>query len=114
MTGRFDARELFRVLTEHEVDYVTIGGVAVQAHGGQRLTQDLDVVVASSQANHDLLAAALTELDARILGPEGRHSEAVPSASLLASSEQRHLITPHGRIDIVTLPARLGVLLRDA
>jgi len=68
VTGRFDARELFRVLNEHEVDHVTIGGIAVQAHGGQRVTQDLDVAVASSRANYDLLTAALEELDARTLG----------------------------------------------
>ncbi len=108
MTGKFDARELFRVLTEHEVEYVTIGGVAVQAHGGQRLTQDLDVVVGASSSNYGLLTAALTELDARILGPDGRHSDSVPSASLLASGERWHLISPHGRIDVVTLPARMG------
>jgi len=108
VTGRFDARELFRVLNEHEVDYVTIGGIAVQAHGGQRVTQDLDVAVASSRANYDLLTAALEELGARILGPDGQRSESVPSASLLASGEQWHLITSHGRIDIITPPARLG------
>jgi hypothetical protein len=38
----FDARELFRALARHDVAYVTVGGIAVQAHGGQRLTQDLD------------------------------------------------------------------------
>lgn len=38
---RFDARQLFRALTEHDVQYVTIGGIAVQAHGGQRLTRAL-------------------------------------------------------------------------
>lgn len=108
MTVRFDPRELYRVLVKHGVEFVTIGGVAVQAHGGQRVTQDLDVAVASSRANYDLLAAALGELDARILGPDGRRSESVPSASLLASGEQWHLITSHGRIDIITPPARLG------
>lgn len=39
----FDARELFAALARHEVDYVTIGGIAVLAHGGQRVTQDLDI-----------------------------------------------------------------------
>jgi hypothetical protein len=35
--GRFDARELFSALARHAVDYLTIGGIAIQAHGGQRL-----------------------------------------------------------------------------
>lgn len=90
---RFDARELFRALVRRDVEYVTIGGIAIQAHGGQRLTQDLDVAIASSAENFKRLAAALEDLDARILGPDGRRSRDAPSTALLASSEQWHLIT---------------------
>lgn len=106
--GRFDARELFRALARHEVDYLTVGGIAIQAHGGQRLTQDLDVAIAASTDNITRLTSALVELDARILGPDGQRSRAVPSAPLLASSDQWHLITVHGPLDILTLPAHLG------
>lgn len=106
--GRFDARELFRALARHEVDYLTVGGIAIQAHGGQRLTQDLDVAIAPSTDNITRLTGALVELDARILGPDGQRSQAVPSAPLLASSDQWHLITVHGPLDILTLPAHLG------
>lgn len=105
---RFDARELFRALAEHDVEYVTIGGIAIQAHGGQRLTQDLDIAVSASTANFARLASALLDLDARILGPEGQRSRSVPAAQLLASSDQWHLITLHGPLDILTLPAHLG------
>jgi hypothetical protein len=106
--GQFDARELFRALAHHEVDYLTVGGIAIQAHGGQRLTQDLDVAIAASTDNITRLAGALVELDARILGPDGQRSQSVPSAQLLASSDQWHLITVHGPLDILTLPAHLG------
>jgi hypothetical protein len=106
--GRFDARELFRALARHAVDYVTIGGIAIQAYGGQRLTQDLDVAIAASTDNIARLAGALLDLDARILGPGGERSRSVPSASMLAASDQWHLITVHGPLDIVTLPAHLG------
>lgn len=106
--GRFDARELFRALARHDVDYVTIGGIAIQAHGGQRLTQDLDVAIAASTGNITRLANALLDLDARILGPHGQRSQSVPGAPLLASSDQWHLITAHGPLDILTLPAHLG------
>lgn len=105
---RFDARELFAALTRHEVEYVTIGGIAVQAHGGQRLTQDLDIAIATSTDNFDRLASALVELDARVLGPEGERSIATPSASLLASGEQWHLTTDHGALDVIVLPAHVG------
>lgn len=104
----FDARELFAALARHEVDYVTVGGIAVQAHGGQRLTQDLDIAIAASSENLTRLADALVDLDARILGPDGRRSTSTPSAALLGSSDQWHLITDHGPLDVVTLPAHLG------
>lgn len=107
-SGTFDARELFRALARHGVEYVTVGGIAIQAYGGQRLTQDLDVAIASSTNNLARLAAALLDLDARILGPDGQRSQSTPSASLLASSDQWHLITAHGPLDVLTLPAHLG------
>ena len=104
----FDALELFRALGCHEVEYVTVGGVAIQAYGGQRMTQDLDVAIAASSENMERLAAALVDVDGRILGPDGQRSKSVPSASLLASGDQWHLITVHGPLDVLTLPAHLG------
>jgi hypothetical protein len=58
----FHPRELFQALARHGVEYVTVGGVAIQAHGGQRLTQDLDVAIAASKDNLDRLAAALSDV----------------------------------------------------
>jgi hypothetical protein len=106
--GRFDARELFKALAQRHVEYVTVGGIAIQAYGGQRLTQDLDVAIAASAENIERLASALLDLDARIVGPDGQRSKSVPTAPLLASSDQWHLITPHGPLDVLTLPAHLG------
>ena len=59
-----DLRELFRVLAEHGVDYLVIGGVAAQVHGRRRTTKDLDVKPAPDAANFERLAAALRALDA--------------------------------------------------
>lgn len=105
---QFDARELFAALARRGVEYVAIGGIAVQAHGGQRLTQDLDIAIATSAENLERLGTALEEIDARMLGPEGQRSKSVPNVALLAASDQWHLITEHGRLDVVTLPAALG------
>jgi hypothetical protein len=106
--GTFDAVRLFAALARREVEYVTIGGIAIQAHGGQRLTQDLDIAVPASAENSARLYAALGELDARVLGPDGQRSASAPSAALLGSSDQWHFITPHGLLDVLTLPAHLG------
>jgi hypothetical protein len=57
-----DAAEILRVLAEHDVDYVIIGGMAVQAHGHTRTTQDLDIVPAPDAENLDRLRRALERL----------------------------------------------------
>jgi hypothetical protein len=99
---------MFAALVRHAVEFVTIGGIALQAHGGQRLTQDLDISIATDGANLERLATSLTDLDARILGPDGERSTSPPTASMLGSSDQWHLITAHGALDVMTLPAHLG------
>lgn len=52
--------------------------------------------------------SAPASFDARILGPDGKRSTAPPSATLLGGSDLWHLISPHGLLDVVTLPAHLG------
>jgi len=64
----FDAAALFRRLYEAQVRYVVIGGFAVIAHGGQRLTNDLDICPASDRENLVRLATLLRQLDAVQLG----------------------------------------------
>jgi hypothetical protein len=63
-----DAEQLLRALAGHEVDYVLIGGVAVQAYGHARTTLDLDVIAAWTAENLQRLAGALRELGARLRG----------------------------------------------
>lgn len=104
----FHPREILGALTRHRVDYVVIGGVAIQAHGGQRMTQDLDLAVPSDRDNYDRLAAAFVDLDARILGPDGQRSAAPPPAGMLASGDLWHLDSDHGMVDVIVLPAALG------
>ena len=63
-----DAYQIVAALTGHEVDFVVIGGVALQAHGHTRTTIDLDVVAAWTSENMRRLAGALRELDAELRG----------------------------------------------
>jgi hypothetical protein len=73
-----DAERILRALSEHDVDYVLIGGLAVQTHGHVRTTNDADLIPAPDPANLRRLAAALRELEARVLnaGQEGRSIDA--------------------------------------
>jgi predicted nucleotidyltransferase len=36
---------VFRLLNEHEIRYVIVGGIAVIFHGSPRLTADLDIII---------------------------------------------------------------------
>ena len=65
----FRADEILRVLSAHGVDFVVIGGLAVQAHGYIRLTQDLDIIVSPQTVNLTRLSEALAELEAEPLTP---------------------------------------------
>ena len=79
-----DLRELFRVLAEHGVDYLVIGGVAAQVHGRRRTTMDLDVTPSPDAANFERLAAALRALDARPAQLAGAAPPATPEQLRLA------------------------------
>ena len=59
---------MLRVLVEHGVDFVVVGGIAGVAHGSAYMTHDLDIAYARTAENLTALAAALTDLGARLRG----------------------------------------------
>ncbi len=95
-----DLRELFRVLDEHGVDYLVIGGVAAQVHGRRRTTKDLDITPAPELDNFTRLTAALVALDAH-------PAEVGPGAPTPTAEQLRiapvvpPLITRHGELHIL-------------
>jgi hypothetical protein len=56
--------EILRVLREHGVDFLVIGGIAVSAHGYIRATKDVDIIPRPSSENFERLMEALAALDA--------------------------------------------------
>ncbi len=97
--------ELLQALRRHQVPFVVIGGLAVNAHGYARATEDTDVLwLRSPQAEHSLLAA-LTELDARYIG-----SDIDPATRLerlyavtfqyIQATRLMMLVTRHGFLDL--------------
>jgi predicted nucleotidyltransferase len=57
-----DLKLLLRSLNEHEVEYFLIGGYALAAHGYQRATIDIDVMVAANAQAGQRLKDALMVL----------------------------------------------------
>lgn len=64
--GPLNPVRIFEALQRHGVEYLTIGGVAVNAHGHVRNTRDVDILLEWSAENMQRLAAALNDLDAKL------------------------------------------------
>lgn len=65
----FRPDEIFKVLARNQVDFVVIGGIAVQGHGYIRSTYDVDVIVEPTALNMTRLSVALIELEAELRVP---------------------------------------------
>jgi hypothetical protein len=94
-----DAERILESLAEHRVDYVMVGGLAVQAHGHVRTTVDIDIYPRPNPSNLARLADALNELDARVLNPGNEQlqidAKTLPRATLWQFS------TRHGAVDVL-------------
>lgn len=54
--------DLFRTLQEERVDYVVVGGLAINLHGVERATMDVDLVLAMDEGNLRRFLTAATRL----------------------------------------------------
>lgn len=66
--ARFDPVRGLRILDDHGVRFVVIGGVAGAVHGSPSITQDLDVCYDRRPDNLERLAEALVSVNARLRG----------------------------------------------
>lgn len=94
-----EAERIFEVLDAHEVEYVVVGGVAVQAHGHVRMTNDVDLIPLPTPENLVRLAAALREMQPRVLNPGAEHIEV--DARMLPRATLWQISTRYGDIDIL-------------
>ena len=104
--AEFDPVRLLRTLTEHEVKFIVIGGIAARLRGAPLLTEDIDITPDRSADNLERIAAALRSLDARIRTPGEPDGVAFPiEADMLAVNQSWTLTTAAGDLDLVFLPA---------
>ena len=97
--------EICRVLTEHGVAFVVIGGVAARLHETGHSTVDIDVCPSPTKDNLTRLAAALKALGARLRvegDPEGIAFERRPD--LLANMTTMTLVTRQARWTCASRP----------
>jgi len=94
-----DAERILEVLARHDVEYVIVGGLAVQTHGHVRTTVDIDVYPKPEPSNLARLADALRELDAAVLNPGGEGVEL--DAAMLPRATLCQFATRHGALDVL-------------
>jgi predicted nucleotidyltransferase len=102
----FDPRRILLALAGRGVDFVIVGGVAVQAHGHGRSTRDLDVVPRPDLVNLSRLGEALGSLGARLLRSGGPID--VTDPQLLKRAPLVPLMTDFGRLDLLSVAQAQG------
>jgi predicted nucleotidyltransferase len=94
-----DFLEILRILSNHKVDFIVVGGVCAVLHGAPLATFDIDVVHSRDSDNIERLLSALEELKAYYRDSPGRHLH--PQLSHLASPGHQLLLTRFGPLDIL-------------
>lgn len=56
-----DFKEYLKLLNENQVEYLVVGGIAVGLHGYPRATGDLDIWIANTETNANLLVKVCRE-----------------------------------------------------
>jgi hypothetical protein len=99
-TGPLRLRLLLERLRGAEIDFVLVGGLAVNAWGYLRATRDIDLVPDPSPANLARLDALLVDLGGRV---EVGESLLEPSAirTFLRTGDRTLVLTDLGRIDVL-------------
>jgi predicted nucleotidyltransferase len=93
--------ELLRRLAAAKVDFVVVGGLAVNAWGVVRGTKDVDVVIASETENLKRVAEIAVAIGGHVQQGEALLGSPISIASALAGGEQVAIETDLGRLDIV-------------
>lgn len=96
--------ELLRLLVEHDVDFVVIGGFSLAAYGVQRATKDVDIVPDPDRSNLGRLYDALESVGAKPVELEDFEPRELPVSfdlDSLAAGGNWALLTELGRLDLM-------------
>ncbi len=89
-----DMRDFVRTLEKHGVDYLLIGGFAVNYYGYVRTTQDMDFLILPTVENASRMMRALTEF--------GFGAAGIPREAFEREGTAIHLGIEPNRIDLLT------------
>ena len=101
----FDPFAMCRILNEENVEYVVFGGFAAVLRGSPVTTRDLDVIPDRNPENLDLLARALTRMNAEIRIDGDSVPTKIDGAFLANMPFMLNLVTDFGEMDLTFTPA---------
>ena len=93
--------ELLRRLSEASVEFVVVGGLALNAWGVIRGTKDVDIVVSPEPGNLRRLAAVAVDANGHVQQGEALLGSALSIAAALADGGQVPIETDLGCLDVV-------------
>ncbi|HKZ14898.1 MAG TPA: hypothetical protein VJL81_13740 [Solirubrobacterales bacterium] len=93
--------ELLRRLSEAGVEFVVVGGLALNAWGVIRGTKEVDIVVSPEPGNLRRLAAVAVDANGHVQQGEALLGSAFSIAAALADGDQVPIETDLGRLDVV-------------
>lgn len=106
----FEPKHILKALARHGVDFIVVGGIGGVLQGSPLLTNDVDVVPLLKKPNLDALAAALNELNAKLMSADA--PDGVIRIDWNGKDLQRwivdfrflNLATDYGQLDLIHRP----------
>lgn len=102
---KFDPVSICRVLSEHGVKFVVLGGFATVIHGSPVPTEDIDVIPSRDMENLERLALALQQMNAAIRTSDGPVHTRIDAVFIASMPNMLNLVTDFGDMDLVFNPA---------
>lgn len=105
--------DIFRALDEYQVDYLLVGGLAINLHGIPRMTMDVDLILLMDEPNLDRFIACAEKLNLSPCAPVS--IEALKDPEQRKNwAEQKHMIA-FGLQDFqARIPTMIDILLAPA
>lgn len=97
-----DVKTLARYLDEADVEYALVGGYALAAHGYNRFTEDIDILVNPSAANSRRWIVALSRL------PDGAARDLSTDSDVFAD-DKRYAVRINDEFTVDVMPAIAGL-----
>ena len=97
--------KLLEILKDHDIEFVIIGGHAVNFHGHIRTTEDFDIIISPNDTNKDKLHLALSGMNARWISnetdPDTNSEKTIPvSPEFVKNNHLMMLCTDLGYLDV--------------